>query len=121
MEKSCCGISRQAAGNRYIHLTMAGAYAAQLILTYPEIDLNGANRPTDPEALRRAAIAHFHAFLEGKPESPEAAPLGGKRGGYLPDFRRRQFISPASTESEFEKVWWICGHDARGLVKGHCR
>ena len=55
----------------YIHLTMARAYAAKLILTYPEVDLNDANRPTDPEALRRAAIAHFRAFLEGNRESPE--------------------------------------------------
>ena len=51
----------------YIHLTLARAYAAKLMLTYPDIDLNGANRPTDPEALRRAAIAHFRAFLEGEP------------------------------------------------------
>jgi hypothetical protein len=56
----------------YIHLTMARAYAAKLILTYPEVDLNGANKPTNPEALRRAAITHFRAFLEGNPESPEA-------------------------------------------------
>ena len=55
----------------YIHLTMARAYAAKLILTYPKVDLDGANRPTDPEALRRAAIAHFRAFLEGNRESPE--------------------------------------------------
>ncbi len=56
----------------YIHLTMARAYAAKLILTYPQVDLNGANRPTGSEALRRAAIAHFRAFLEGNQESPEA-------------------------------------------------
>lgn len=60
----------------YIHLTMARAYAARLILTYPEVDLNGASMPTDPEALRRAASAHFRAFLEGNlegnNESPEA-------------------------------------------------
>lgn len=56
----------------YIHLTMARAYAARLVLTYPKVDLNGANRPTDPEALRSAAIAHFRGFLEGTRESPEA-------------------------------------------------
>jgi hypothetical protein len=56
----------------YIHLTMARAYAAELILTYSQVDLNGANKPTGPEALRRAAIAHFRAFLEGNQESAEA-------------------------------------------------
>jgi hypothetical protein len=57
----------------YIHLTMARAYAAWLILTYPAVDLNGANRPTtDPDTLRRDAIVHFRAFLEENPESPEA-------------------------------------------------
>lgn len=56
----------------YIHLTMARAYAAKLMLTYPDIDLNGANRPTDAEALRRGAIANFRAFLEKNPDSPEA-------------------------------------------------
>jgi hypothetical protein len=58
----------------YIHLTMARAYAAKLMLTYPDIYLNGANRPTDSEALRRAAIAHFRAFLEENRESPEGRP-----------------------------------------------
>jgi hypothetical protein len=57
----------------YIHLSLARAYAAKLILTYPEADLDGANRPTDPKALRRAAIAHFRVFLEGKRQSPEAS------------------------------------------------
>jgi hypothetical protein len=56
----------------YIHLTMARTYAAELILTYPEVDLNGADKPTDPEALRRAAITHFRAFLEENRESSEA-------------------------------------------------
>jgi hypothetical protein len=56
----------------YIHLTMARAYAAKLMLSYPNIYLNGANRPPDPEALRRAAIGHFRAFLEENRESPEA-------------------------------------------------
>jgi len=56
----------------YIHLTIARAYAAKLMLTYPNIYINGANRPTDPEALRRAAIAHFRAFLGENRESPEA-------------------------------------------------
>lgn len=56
----------------YIHLTMARAYAAKLILTYPEADLNGANKPSSPEALRRAAITHFRAFLEENPGSPDA-------------------------------------------------
>ena len=59
--------------NSYIHLTLARTYAAKLILTYPDIDLNGANRPTDPGALRRNAIAHFRAFLaEENREAPEA-------------------------------------------------
>jgi hypothetical protein len=57
----------------YIHLTMARAYDAKLILTYPDIDLDGATRPTDPEALRRNAIAHFRAFLAETPNSPESA------------------------------------------------
>ena len=57
----------------YIHLTMARAYAAKLLLTYPHIDLNGANRPDDPEALRRNAIAHFRAFLDANRDSPESA------------------------------------------------
>jgi len=56
----------------YVHLTMARAYAAKLILTYPAIELNGANRATDPEALRRNAIAHFRAFLEENRDSPES-------------------------------------------------
>jgi hypothetical protein len=56
----------------YIHLTMARAYAAKLFLTYPDVDLNGANQPTDPEALRRNAIAHFRAFLEENREAPES-------------------------------------------------
>jgi len=56
----------------YVHLTMARAYAAELILSYPDIDLNGANRPTDSEALRRNAIAHFRAFLEENREAPES-------------------------------------------------
>ncbi len=56
----------------YVHLTMARAYAAKLLLTYPDIDPNGANRPTDPEALRRNAITHFRAFLEENRETPES-------------------------------------------------
>jgi hypothetical protein len=56
----------------WVHLTMARAYAAKLILTYPDVDLNGATRPTDPEALRRNAIAHFRAFLEENPAGPES-------------------------------------------------
>ena len=56
----------------WIHLTMARAYAAKLLLTYPEIDLNGANKPTDPEALRRNAIAHFRTFLAETPEDSDA-------------------------------------------------
>jgi hypothetical protein len=57
----------------YIHLTIARAYAAKLILTYPDIELNGENRPTDPDALRRNAIVHFRAFLAEAPNSPESA------------------------------------------------
>jgi hypothetical protein len=56
----------------YIHLTLARAYAAELIHTYPGVELDGANRPTDPAVLRRGAIAHFRAFLEENRESPEA-------------------------------------------------
>jgi hypothetical protein len=56
----------------YVHLTMARAYAAKLLLTYPDVFLDGANRPTDPEALRRNAIAHFRAFLEENREAPES-------------------------------------------------
>jgi hypothetical protein len=56
----------------YIHLTLARTYAASLLLTYPGIDLDGANKPGDPDALRRNAIAHFRAFLAGNRESPEA-------------------------------------------------
>jgi hypothetical protein len=56
-----------------IQLTIARAYDAKLILTYPDVDLNGANQPTDPEALRRDAIAHFRAFFAKAPNSPESA------------------------------------------------
>ena len=56
----------------YVHLTMARAYANKLFLTYPDVDLNGANRPTDPEALRRNAIAHFRSFLEENRDAPES-------------------------------------------------
>jgi hypothetical protein len=44
-----------------------------MILTYPQVDLNGANRPTDPKALGRIAIAHLRASLEGNRQSPEAS------------------------------------------------
>jgi hypothetical protein len=54
------------------HLTIARAYDAKLLLTYPGIELNGANKPTDPDALRRSAIAHFRAFLNENPRAPEA-------------------------------------------------
>jgi hypothetical protein len=56
----------------WIHLAMARAYATRLLLTYPEIDLDGANKPTNPDALRRNAIAHFRVFLADAPEAPEA-------------------------------------------------
>ena len=55
-----------------IHLTIARAYDAKLILTYPGIDLNGANEPTDPDTLRRNAITHFRAFLAEAPNSTES-------------------------------------------------
>lgn len=57
----------------YVHLTLARAYAARLILSYPDVDLNGANRPTDPETLRRNAIAHFRAFLAENRAAPETS------------------------------------------------
>jgi hypothetical protein len=57
----------------YVHLTMARAYAAKLTLTYPDMFLNGANRPTDPETLRRNAIAHFRAFLDENRGARESA------------------------------------------------
>ncbi len=56
----------------YIHLTIARAYDAKLLLTYPDIELNGENRPTDPEALRRNAIAQFRTFLAEIPNSAES-------------------------------------------------
>lgn len=56
----------------YVHLTLARTLAAQLTLAYPEVDPNGANRPTNPDALRRDAIAHFREFLNENPDSPEA-------------------------------------------------
>jgi hypothetical protein len=56
----------------YVHLTLARTYANWLTLTYPGVDLDGANRPTNPDVLRRDAIAHFRAFLEENPGSPEA-------------------------------------------------
>ncbi|MDP9170208.1 MAG: hypothetical protein M3N54_06305 [Acidobacteriota bacterium] len=56
----------------YVDLTLARTYAARLILTYPGVELNGARRPTDPDALRRGAIVHFRAFLAANRESPEA-------------------------------------------------
>jgi hypothetical protein len=62
----------------YVHLTMARAYAAKLILTYPDMFLNGANRPTDPEALRRNAIAHFRVFLGENPGAPDSGVAWGE-------------------------------------------
>ena len=62
----------------YVHLTMARAYAAKLILTYPDMFLNGANRPTDPDALRRNAIAQFRAFLGENPGAPESGSAWGE-------------------------------------------
>lgn len=56
-----------------VHLPIARAYANKLLLTWPGIDLNGANLPTDPDALRRNAIAHYRAFLKQNPRAPEAA------------------------------------------------
>jgi hypothetical protein len=63
----------RAAEKLHAHLTIARAYAAKLLLTYPGIDLNGANMPTDPDALRRNAITHFRAFLAQNPNAPEAS------------------------------------------------
>ncbi len=77
----------------YIHLTIARAYAAKLILTYPQIDLNGANRPTDPEALRRGAIAHFRAFLEENQESSEAS-SAWREGGMAAACRTSTVANP---------------------------
>ena len=57
----------------YIHLTLARAYAARLILTYPGVELDGAAKPANPDDLRRGAIAHFRAYLDETPDSPEAA------------------------------------------------
>jgi hypothetical protein len=61
----------------YIHLQLARTYAAWLMLTYPGVELEGANRPAaDPDTLRRNAIAHFRTFLDAYPkekrDSPEA-------------------------------------------------
>ncbi len=56
-----------------VHLIIARAYAAELLLTYPGIYLNGANMPNNPDALRRNAIAHFRAFLAANPNAPEAS------------------------------------------------
>jgi hypothetical protein len=57
----------------YVHLTLARTYANWLTLTYPGVELNGASRPNNPaDMLRREAIAHFRAFLDESPESPEA-------------------------------------------------
>lgn len=55
------------------HLTIARAYAAKLLLTYPGIFLDGANMPADPDALRRNAIEHYRVFLAENPKAPEAA------------------------------------------------
>jgi hypothetical protein len=62
----------RAAEKLHAHLTIARAYDSKLLLTYPGIDLNGANMPTDPDTLRRNAIAHFRAFLAENPNAPEA-------------------------------------------------
>ena len=96
----------RAAEKLHAHLTIARAYDAKLLLTYPGIYLNGANMPTDPEALRRNAIAHFRAFLAQNPKRPKPAPHGGKRGDCLPDYHQHPTISPAPTEeSYFEGTW----------------
>jgi hypothetical protein len=57
----------------YVHLTLARTYASKLLLTYPGVELDGANKPDNPDTLRREAIAHFRAFLAGNRESPEAS------------------------------------------------
>jgi hypothetical protein len=62
----------------YLHLAMARAYAAKLLLTYPGIDLNGANMPFDPESLRDDAIAQYRAFLDENPNAPEAGNAGNE-------------------------------------------
>jgi hypothetical protein len=41
----------------------------------------------------------FARFSKGTGSRPRSAPLGGKGGGYLPGFHRRQSISPAQTEA----------------------
>jgi hypothetical protein len=56
----------------YIHLTMARAYSSKLLLTYPGIDLDGANKPADPASLRRDAVEQYRAFLSLNPKAPEA-------------------------------------------------
>jgi hypothetical protein len=56
----------------YVHLTLARTYAAELGLTYPNIELNGATKPTNPDELRRRAIEHFRAFLTASPDSADA-------------------------------------------------
>ena len=56
----------------YVHLTLARTYANKLFLTYPGVELDGANKPNNPDMLRRDAITHFKAFLAGNRESPEA-------------------------------------------------
>jgi hypothetical protein len=68
----------------WIHLTMARAYTAKLLLTYPGIDLNGANKPTDPGALRRNAIANFRIFLDEAPEAFEAPAVWRETWRLLP-------------------------------------
>lgn len=61
------------AGQSYAHLTIARAFAAKLLLTYPGIELDGATKPADAQALRSAAIAQYRAFLEEGPNAPESA------------------------------------------------
>ncbi len=57
----------------YVHLTLARTYASKLLFTYPGVELEGANKPANPNTLRREAIVHFRAFLDSDPKSPEAA------------------------------------------------
>ncbi|HEX4137152.1 MAG TPA: hypothetical protein VHY84_21265 [Bryobacteraceae bacterium] len=56
----------------WVHLTMARASAARLLLAEPGVDLNGANRPVNPEILRRNAIEYFRLFLDENRETPES-------------------------------------------------
>ena len=84
----------------YIHLTLARAYTARLILTYPAVELMvQTGQPPIPICCGATPSLISAHFSKRTGSHPKPIRRGGKRGGYLPDFPHRQSISPARTET----------------------